>query len=92
MERNALVFDISDPCDALNFAVLLFRLSRIYAPKLEKRVRTAREEILRNGGKVPEWTQEHQHPTMAASMQIGVSGEQHAESDSAQGAETEDLD
>lgn len=63
MERNALVFDIADPCDALNFAVFLFRLSRIYAPKLKRRVEEAREKILRNGGKIPEWTQEHQHPT-----------------------------
>lgn len=88
MERNALVFDISDPCDALNFAVFLFRLSRVYAPKLKRRVEEAREEILRNGGKIPEWTQEHQHPKKTAPAQPSIPGEQGSGSNTTEGEDS----
>lgn len=91
MERNALVFDISDPCDALNFAVFLFRISRVYASQLKKRVEEAREKIIKNGGKIPEWTQEHQHP-MPPRKKQSTSGERGAELDLMDENEDEDED
>lgn len=57
------MFDISDPCDALNLAVFLFRLSRVYVPKLKQWMQKGCEDIFGGDKKIPEWAQEHQRST-----------------------------
>ena len=81
MERNAFSFDISDPRDALNFVVFLFRLSRLHAPKLQKVIEKSCERI-RSGELDPEelskWTQEYFHPRQGTQEEEVTQGEGEA--------------
>ena len=63
MERNACSFDISDPRDALNLVILLYKISRIHGPKLQEALQATCDKI-RNGEMtpLPKWNQSQIYP------------------------------